>query len=53
MGAWSERKKDLALLNAIVRKINIIDTVADEAELLNHLTRSRRPVVLSFVNQNV
>jgi exopolysaccharide biosynthesis WecB/TagA/CpsF family protein len=53
MGAWSERKKDLALLNAIVRKISIIDTVADEAELLNHLTRSRRPVVLSFVNQNV
>jgi exopolysaccharide biosynthesis WecB/TagA/CpsF family protein len=52
MGVWSRHRKDLASLQTIVRKINIIDTLSDEAKLLNHITQSRAPVVVSFVNQN-
>jgi exopolysaccharide biosynthesis WecB/TagA/CpsF family protein len=52
---WSaapERKAGVALANQLLGKITVIAREADEANLIARVTRTARPLVLSFVNQN-
>lgn len=42
----------LALLRAIINKIDIIHSEADEDRLLARITRSDHPLIVSFINQH-
>ena len=51
--ATSDVDPGVASANAVLRKIDVIDSDADEAALIGRITRAHRPTVVSFVNQNV
>ncbi|WP_428486767.1 WecB/TagA/CpsF family glycosyltransferase [Rhodopila sp.] len=47
------RQHGLALVQAVIDKIDIIDNEAQEAGLIARITHTDRPIVVSFVNQHV
>jgi exopolysaccharide biosynthesis WecB/TagA/CpsF family protein len=51
--AASEGRHRFASVAAVIRKIDVIDSDADEARLLARLTRTERPLVVSFINQHI
>lgn len=55
MGFKQMRAGDNAapLVSAIIRRINVVDDLADEVGLIMRVARTDRPCVLSFVNQHV
>ena len=49
----SEGKHQIVSVRKAIEKIDIIDSDADEAELVARLARTDRPLVVSFINQHI
>ena len=49
----SDGKHRIVSIKKVIEKIDIIDSEADEAELIARLARTEKPLVVSFINQHI
>jgi exopolysaccharide biosynthesis WecB/TagA/CpsF family protein len=49
----SEGMHRFASVGAVIKKIDVIDSAADEASLMARLSETKNPLVVSFINQHI